>query len=67
MLTWEFLQHLKWFIEWFRTWAFLQHPKMHFRFFELERYVFSYTNETLVGMTELRKDPLYNTIYLVIN
>ena len=40
---------------------------MHFRFFELERYVFSYTNETLVGMTELRKDPLYNTIYLVRN
>jgi hypothetical protein len=35
------------------------------RFFELERYVFSYTNETMVGMTELRKDPLYNTIYLV--
>ena len=36
-----------------------------FRFFELERYVFSYTNETMVGMTELRKDPLYNIIYLV--
>jgi hypothetical protein len=35
------------------------------RFFELERYVFSYTNETMVGSTDLRKDPLYNTIYMV--
>jgi hypothetical protein len=33
------------------------------RFFELERYVFKYTNETLVRATPLRENPLYVSIY----
>ena len=33
------------------------------RFFELERYNFTYTNETLVRATKLRENPLYVSIY----
>ena len=33
------------------------------RFFELERYNFPYTNETLVRATALRKNTLYVSIY----
>lgn len=33
------------------------------RFFELERYNFPYTNETLVRATTLRKNDLYVSIY----
>ena len=33
------------------------------RFFELERYNFIYTNESLVRATKLRKNPLYVSIY----
>ncbi len=34
------------------------------RFFELERYEFTYTNETLIRGTALRKDMLYVSIYM---
>ena len=33
------------------------------RFFELERYNFTYTNETLVRATKLRENPIYVSIY----
>ena len=34
------------------------------RFFELERIVFTHTNETMVGPTTLRKNSLYVSIYM---
>ena len=34
------------------------------RFFELERIIFTHTNETMVGPTTLRKNSLYVSIYM---
>ena len=33
------------------------------RFFELERYIFPYTNETLVRASLIRKNPIYVSVY----
>ena len=33
------------------------------QFFEMETYVFTFTNETAIRETELRKNPLYESYY----